>query len=250
MSYFIYQDKRVFYTELGEGAPCLFLHGNTASSRMFEPLLPLYQPHMKVILLDFLGNGQSDRISAFPQNLWGDQGHQVVELCRHLGYPKVHLAGTSGGAYAAINAALEAPELFGKVVADSFDGSALPPNFAAAILAERRAAKADPESRGFYQWCQGDDWETVVDQDTQVLVGYEKNHIPLFPRPIESIRRPLLITVSMEDEMLSGNIAQERKQWREATSNITCRIFETGAHPLIYSRAEELAEMICRFLAK
>ena len=148
MSYFIYQDKRVFYTELGEGAPCLFLHGNTASSRMFEPLLPLYQPHMKVILLDFLGNGQSDRISAFPQNLWGDQGHQVVELCRHLGYPKVHLAGTSGGAYAAINAALEAPELFGKVVADSFDGSALPPQFCRGHLGRAPCGQGRPGGPG------------------------------------------------------------------------------------------------------
>ena len=61
--------------------------------------------------------------------------------------------GTSGGAYAAINAALEAPELFGRVVADSFDGSALPQGFGDGILRERQAAKGDEQARGFYEWC-------------------------------------------------------------------------------------------------
>ena len=31
------------------------LHGDTASSRMFELLLPLYQENFRVILMDFLG---------------------------------------------------------------------------------------------------------------------------------------------------------------------------------------------------
>ena len=56
MSYFTYQGKELFYQEAGQGEPCLFLHGNTASSRMFTFLLPLYTQHFRVILLDFLGN--------------------------------------------------------------------------------------------------------------------------------------------------------------------------------------------------
>ena len=63
MSYFTYQGKELFYQEAGQGEPCLFLHGNTASSRMFTFLLPLYTQHFRVILLDFLGNGKSQRPS-------------------------------------------------------------------------------------------------------------------------------------------------------------------------------------------
>ena len=118
-------EEEQVYQEAGQGEPCLFLHGNTASSRMFTFLLPLYTQHFRVILLDFLGNGKSQRVDAFPEELWIDQGRQAAELCRHLDCGKVNLVGTSGGAYAAINAALEAPELFGRVVADSFDGSTL-----------------------------------------------------------------------------------------------------------------------------
>ena len=92
--------------------PMLFLHGNTASSMMFEMLLPLYTDELEVVRMDFLGNGRSDRIERFPENIWLDQGKQVVALAETLGYNKINLIGTSGGAYAAINAALLRPELF------------------------------------------------------------------------------------------------------------------------------------------
>lgn len=70
MSYFIYQSKKIYYTEIGNGKPVVFLHGNTASSKMFEPLLPLYEDYFKVILVDFLGHGRSDRLQEFPADLW------------------------------------------------------------------------------------------------------------------------------------------------------------------------------------
>lgn len=62
MPYFTYQPKQIYYSEAGAGKPLLFLHGNTASSKMFEPLLPLYTDNFKVILIDFLGNDRSDRV--------------------------------------------------------------------------------------------------------------------------------------------------------------------------------------------
>ena len=54
---------------------------------------------------------------------------------------KVSLVGTSGGAWAGINAALKRPDLIHKVVADSFDGLTLQDHFAANVAAERTGAK-------------------------------------------------------------------------------------------------------------
>ena len=248
MPYFTYRGKEIFYQEAGQGEPCLFLHGNTASSRMFTFLLPLYTRHFRVILLDFLGNGKSQRVDAFPEELWIDQGRQAAELCRRLDCGKVNLVGTSGGAYAAINAALEAPELFGRVVADSFDGSALPQGFGDGILRERQAAKGDEQARGFYEWCQGEDWETVVDLDTQALVNYERKGVRLFLRPIEDIQVPLLITVSRADRMLANDMEGECRRLCGLNPNIHYKLYETGEHPLILSRAEELAGDVRAFL--
>lgn len=69
MAYFPYGGKSIFYEEFGQGSPVLFLHGNTASSKMFELLMPLYAEKFRCILLDFLGNGRSDRVERFSPDL-------------------------------------------------------------------------------------------------------------------------------------------------------------------------------------
>ncbi|MCQ4771541.1 alpha/beta hydrolase [Intestinimonas massiliensis] len=217
---------------------------------MFEFILPLYTTDVRAIRIDFLGNGKSERVSRFPDELWIDQGHQIVELCKKLNCGKINLVGTSGGAYAAINAALEMPDLFHKVVADSFDGNILPEGFANAVIQERQFAKKEEQARGFYEWCQGEDWEFVVDLDTEALVNYEQNHIRLFHSSIETIQVPLLITISREDEMLANDMDTECRHLHDLNRNISYKIYETGSHPLIVSRAEEIAQLIKDFLMK
>ena len=73
MSYFIYQSKKIYYSEQGFGKPVVFLHGDTASSKMFEPLMPLYADKFRCILMDFLGNGRSDRVDSFSPDMWQDE---------------------------------------------------------------------------------------------------------------------------------------------------------------------------------
>lgn len=248
MAYFDYQGKKIYYRIDGDGAPCLFLHGNTASSTMFEFVLPLYIDTFQVIRMDFLGNGRSERIPWFADDLWQEQGCQVIALCETLGLRGVHLVGTSGGAYAAINAALMRPALFGKVVADSFDGQTLAPGFADALVQERAAAKADEGARGFYEWNQGADWERVVDQDTEALLRMANSGAPLFCAPIASIQVPLLVTVSRADEMLGNDMEQECRALSAANPHIHYAIFDSGAHPLILSQAEALAARVKAFL--
>ena len=210
--------------------------------------MPLYAESFRCILIDFLGNGQSDRVENFSPDMWYDEALQTVALTEHLQYGKVSLIGTSGGAYAAINAALLRPELFRCVIADSFDGQRLAPGFSATLRAERAAAKADDMARGFYEWNQGADWERVVDQDTEALVALAESGASLFVRPIETIQVPLLITVSRVDEMLANDMAAECAQLSAANPLIRYKIYEDGAHPLILSKAEEIARVVKRFL--
>ena len=68
MSYFNYQSKKIYYKETGSGKPIVFLHGNTASSRMFELILPLYEDKFHVILIDFLGHGNQTGWKNFRRN--------------------------------------------------------------------------------------------------------------------------------------------------------------------------------------
>lgn len=247
MSYFYYESKKIYYTEIGCGKPVLFLHGNTASSRMFEPLQPLYSDRFHVILMDFLGHGKSERLEKFPADLWLEESRQIVALLEHLNLGRASLVGTSGGAWVAINAALERPDLVEKVVADSFDGRILGDDFAENLLQERENAKKDEMGAGFYQWCQGEGWESVVDMDTAALIQCARERLPLFTKPLCELRVPLLLLGSAGDEMLRTDFQEEYRGIAEETG-AAVTVFPTGNHPAILSNAERAADIICRFL--
>ena len=51
------------------------------------------------------------------------EGRELRDTLGSVSY--THLVGTSGGAWAAVNAALERPDLMDRVAADSFDGRRL-----------------------------------------------------------------------------------------------------------------------------
>lgn len=247
MSYFYYQSKRIYYKETGNGKPVLLLHGNTASSRMFEPLLTLYKNKFRVILMDFLGHGKSERLEKFPADLWLEESRQVVALLEYLNLRKVNLVGTSGGAWVAINAALERPDLVEKVVADSFDGRTLGDDFEENLLQERENAKKDEMGVGFYQWCQGEDWESVVDMDTEALIQCARERLPLFTKPLCELQVPLLLLGGAGDEMLRTDF-QDEYHAIAAETGASVIVFSTGKHPAILSNAEQAADVICRFL--
>lgn len=247
MSYFNYCSKKIYYTEKGKGKPVLFLHGNTASSKMFEPLMPLYEDKYHVILIDFLGHGKSDRLETFPAELWIEEARQTLALLEHLKLGKVNLVGTSGGAWVAVNAALERPDLIDRVVADSFDGRTLAGDFSENLIKERTNAKMDEMGVAFYQWCQGEDWERVVDMDTEALVQCAEEKLPLFTKPLDNLKTPLLLMGSEEDEMSRRDFKEEYCAIAKETGAGIC-VFSGGRHPAILSNAERAAEVIREFL--
>lgn len=248
MAFFKYGDKNIYYDEIGAGLPVVLLHGDTASSKMFEYIIPLYANSFRVILMDFLGNGQSDRVEEFPPDLWYSQAQQVIAFLEYLDYGKVNLIGTSGGAWVAVNAALERPDLVHKVVADSFDGRTLQNGFSENLQKERMDAKNDDFSRQFYEWCQGEDWETVVDLNTKALIECADSKFPLFHKPLELLKLPILFVGSMEDTMCRRNLDEEYRQMEQLVSNGKTYLFPTGNHPAILSNAEKFADIVKDFL--
>lgn len=250
MSYFIYQSKKIFYKETGDGKPVIMLHGDSASSIMFDMLLPLYQKQFKVILIDFLGNGQSDRIDQFPADLWISQAQQVIALIEHLHYKKVNLIGTSGGAWVAINTALKRPDLIEKVIADSFDGRTLHEDFSKNLLAERNFAKNDESAKQFYQWCQGEDWEKIVDSNTKALLACARQKLPLFCQPLDTLKVLILFLGSLKDNMCRKDLQQEYREMKKIVVHGKIHLFSSGGHPAIISNAKLSAKIITEFINK
>jgi pimeloyl-ACP methyl ester carboxylesterase len=132
MPYFKVDGQRLAYTEYGggpaaltEGArrgrtarsapagerPLILLHALLLSQEMHRPLAEaLAARGNRVITLDLLGHGHSDR----PRDMWrysmGSYGREVVALMDHLDIPEAVVLGTSLGANAGLEIASAAPE--------------------------------------------------------------------------------------------------------------------------------------------
>jgi len=112
MPTFLHDGQRLAYTEYGEGPRAVILiHGLLLSQRMHEPLAKtLADRGNRVITLDLLGHGESDR----PRDMWryamGFFAEQVVGLLDHLELDEAVVGGTSLGANTTLEVASLAPE--------------------------------------------------------------------------------------------------------------------------------------------
>jgi pimeloyl-ACP methyl ester carboxylesterase len=129
---FQFHGQRIAYTELGGGPaavtsagtrakssrrasaanrPVILVHGLLLSQKMHRPLAKaLAARGNRVITVDLLGHGESDR----PRDMWRYSmhsfGEQLVELMNHLELDQAVLMGTSLGANASLEVAARAPE--------------------------------------------------------------------------------------------------------------------------------------------
>jgi pimeloyl-ACP methyl ester carboxylesterase len=132
MPFFKFEGQRLAYTEFGGGPaavtnggvrgrtaksapassrPLILLHGLLLSQEMHRPLAEhLAARGNRVITLDLLGHGSSDR----PRDMWrysmASYGKQVVALMDHLKIEQAAVMGTSLGANAALEVASSAPD--------------------------------------------------------------------------------------------------------------------------------------------
>ncbi len=139
MSFFRYEGQRIHYTEFAsdvkppagagatrgartsaarngslkaaKGHPLILLHGLMLSQEMHRPLAEdLARRGNRVITMDLLGHGRSDR----PRDMWRYSmaifGEQILALMDHLELEQAAVMGTSLGANAALEVASQHPE--------------------------------------------------------------------------------------------------------------------------------------------
>jgi pimeloyl-ACP methyl ester carboxylesterase len=129
---FLFHGQRIAYTEFGAGLtalesngtrgkttrrtaaakrPVILVHGLLLSQKMHHPLAKaLAAKGNRVITVDLLGHGESDR----PRDMWRYSmhsfGEQLVALMDELEIPEAVIMGTSLGANASLEVAATAPE--------------------------------------------------------------------------------------------------------------------------------------------
>lgn len=252
MAYFSFRSQNIFYEEKGDGPPLLLLHGNTASSMMFYEAAALYARDHKVILFDFLGHGRSERLPEFPADLWFDEALQAVAFLREKGYSGVDIIGSSGGALTAMNVALEAPELVGKVIADSFEGETPLKEFTRNVAEDRARSKQDEGAKMFYQYMHGDDWEQVVDNDTAAIIRHAAEIGKFFHKDLRGFKPDILMTGSREDEFIScvspTFFEDTYGAMLEKIGHGSMHLFASGGHPAMLTNMAEFHALSLSFL--
>ena len=71
--------KRMAYYEAGQGDPIVFLHGNPTSSYLWRNIIPHVADLGRVIALDLIGMGDSDKLDDV-----GADSYRFVEHRRYL----------------------------------------------------------------------------------------------------------------------------------------------------------------------
>lgn len=111
MPSFIHEGHRIDYAEYGSGdCPIVLVHGLLMNRHMFDRLAPeLAKRGNRVITVDLLGHGRSDRPPEMTNYSIVFFAEQIVGLLDHLGIKQAVIGGTSLGANVTLETARTAP---------------------------------------------------------------------------------------------------------------------------------------------
>lgn len=243
MPYFKFDNNNVYFRIEGAGIPIILLHGNTASSNMFARVESMYADYFKVITIDFPGHGKSDRLETLNTDFWYYNALVAKALLDKLNLDKVIVVGTSGGALVAINLALEYPERVACLFADSFEGDFPLSSYVETLVEDRNRDKMNPDAQWFWRECHGDDWETVVNLDTDVNIAFAKTGKLFFHKSIAELTVPTLLTGSKQDEFCD-HLDELYANLKLKNDRLKVHLFEEGGHPAMLSNAEAFFRLV------
>jgi len=108
-------DKKLHYLEAGKpgGIPMVFVHGNFASGKWFEPAMELLPESYHTFALDLPNFGRSDRTEEVSID---NYGKHVVDFIKQLELEGVILVGHSLGGAVVQNVMVRRPDLLSRVV--------------------------------------------------------------------------------------------------------------------------------------
>jgi pimeloyl-ACP methyl ester carboxylesterase len=112
MGEFTYEGLRLSYDEYGAGdRPLVLIHGLLMNKHMFERLGPILADHgNRVIAVDLLGHGSSDRPEDLQRYSMPLFAYQVNALLDHLELEQAVIGGTSLGANVSLEMAVRFPD--------------------------------------------------------------------------------------------------------------------------------------------
>ena len=118
----VVQGYNIHYVEAGEGEPIVLIPGAFSTYRHWNRVIPYLSKHYKLLCLDYLGVGDSDK----PRSGFGytieEQADLIVKMIEALQISKVQIFGVSYGGAIALNLAARYPEKVDKIISIEGNG--------------------------------------------------------------------------------------------------------------------------------
>ena len=118
----VVQGYNIHYVEAGEGQPILLIPGAFSTYRHWNRVIPYLSKHYKLLCMDYLGVGDSDKPRSGFSYTIEEQTDLIVEMIETLQISKVHIFGVSYGGAIALNLAARYPEKVDKIISIEGNG--------------------------------------------------------------------------------------------------------------------------------
>jgi pimeloyl-ACP methyl ester carboxylesterase len=118
----VVQNRNIHYVETGEGQPVLLIPGAWSTYRYWNRITPFLSKHYRLLALDYLGAGDSDKPRSGFRYTVEEQADLVVGMIETLQISKVNIIGTSYGGSIALNIAARYPDRVGSIVSIEGNG--------------------------------------------------------------------------------------------------------------------------------
>ncbi|TVP92294.1 MAG: alpha/beta hydrolase [Pseudomonadaceae bacterium] len=127
---------RLHYTDQGQGPAVLLIHGLGSSSLDWEYQLPALTQDYRVLTLDMLGHGQSDKpIHGYSIQAFADD---TLAFIQHMALHQPHIVGISMGGMIAFQLAVDHPDIPASLTIINSGPEVVPRGFADYRMAAKR----------------------------------------------------------------------------------------------------------------
>src|SRR5438094_7996454 len=141
MAFMVKDGFRLYYEDAGGPGPTvLFLHGAGGNHLSWWQQVPVFAEEYRCVTVDQRGFGQSPDVAGGPGP--AALGADALALLDHLGIARAAIVAQSMGGWAAVGAAVRAPERFWAIVLANTVGNLTNPEIAA--VRQRLAAASPP----------------------------------------------------------------------------------------------------------
>lgn len=107
---------RIHYVDVGEGELILCLHGEPTWSYLYRKMIPDLSNHHRVLAMDFVGFGRSDKLTEISEYSFQMHHDTLVSFIQGLELEEITLVVQDWGGLIGLTVASEMPERFARLV--------------------------------------------------------------------------------------------------------------------------------------